>query len=165
MCRWCVYCSFTTVYGWIQRRKIWTESCVLIGYLGVQDGLALVPPFSRLFLLVSFWPSLFGRDCWILASFFLSLSLSFFLSFLLCVFIDVLSSSRSLKTPSLTLPFALAFSGPKSLIHDFGLPKYLFQDLRRGRLTCCTHAFGVARVVRMPRQEAILKRRIDGGKL
>lgn len=96
-----------------------------------------------------------------LASFFLSL----FLSFLLCVFIDVLSSSRSLKTPSLTLPLALAFSGPKSLIHDFGLPKYLFQDLRRGRLTCCTHAFGVARVVRMPRQEAILKRRIDGGKL
>lgn len=74
--------------------------------------------------------------------------------FLFCVFIDVLSSSRSIKTCKITWPIS-SHVDLKFRI-DVPLSKVLnssFQVLRtpnarrRERRICCTHAFGVARVV------------------
>ena len=145
MCKWCVHCSFTTVYGWIRRRERWNASFVRIGYLGVQDERVLVPPFSRLFPLVSFWPSF---RSWLLN---IGLFLSFFL---FCVFIDVLSSSRSTKTCKITWPISshldlkFRIDVPLSKVLNFSFQVLRTPNARRReRRICCTHAFGVARVV------------------
>ena len=109
------------------------------------------PPFP----LLSFWPSLFGRDCWILAPYVLSFFLFLLRFYWRPEFVSIHKNTKNNdQYPAiLTLRFALAFPYPKSWIHNLGLAKYLFQDLRtpnsrrRKRHVSCTLAFGVARVV------------------
>lgn len=92
---------------------------------------AFLPPFSLSLFLAKFVRSRFLD---------IGLFLSFSLSFFFCVFYwrpEFVSIHRDAKKtltniqPSLTLRFALAFSYPKSWIHDFGLPRYLLHDLSK----------------------------------
>ena len=123
-----------------EARKMKNASFVRIGYLDVQDERVLVPPFSLSLFLAKF--SVLIAEYW---------PVSFFL---FCVFIDVLSSSRSIKTCKITWPISSHLDLKFRM--DVPLSKVLnssFQVLRtpnarrRERRICCTHAFGVARVV------------------
>ena len=89
---------------------------------------AFFPSFS-----LSLFLTKFGRSR--LLDIGLFLSLFFFLRFYWRPeFVSIHKDAKKTLTntqPSLTLRFALAFSYPKSWIHDFGLPKYLLHDLSK----------------------------------
>ena len=138
-----------------------------------------------------------GRARWARFSpaFFPSFSLSLFLAkfsiliaeywplsfFLFCVFIDVLSSSRSIKTCKITWPISSHLDLKFRI--DVPLSKVPFRFCERQMRGVGKDAFFVPmhlvlRVLyvgkhiwtcpvqtRMPRQEAILERRIEGGQL